>query len=80
MDRKMAIANLLLPAGWIFGTVARLRRLLYEKSILKSHEPPVATVTVGNIAVGGTGKTPHSIYIINLLKERFNVAFLSRGY
>ena len=80
MDRKMAIANLLLPAGWIFGTVARLRRLLYEKSILKSHEPPVATVTVGNIAVGGTGKTPHSIYIINLLKEHFNVAFLSRGY
>ena len=80
MSLKPTMRNILLPAGWCFGSVAFIRRFLYRKNILKSHEPPIPTVTIGNIAVGGTGKTPHSQYVIDFLKDEFKIAFLSRGY
>ncbi len=49
-------------------------------NILKSKEFDVPVISIGNITVGGTGKTPHVEYLINLLKDRFEVAALSRGY
>lgn len=57
-----------------------IRRSLYKKSIFKRHEFEVPIISVGNIAVGGTGKTPHVEYLIDLLKNDYRIATLSRGY
>ena len=64
----------------IYGLVLRIRHLLYDKGWKKSFSAPVPTVCVGNITVGGTGKTPHVEYLIRLLKDKTNLAVLSRGY
>jgi tetraacyldisaccharide 4'-kinase len=71
---------LLYPLSLIFDVVTRFRNFLYDSGILHRHEFSIPVICVGNIAVGGTGKTPHSEHIINILKDRFNVALLSRGY
>lgn len=67
--------------SWLYGSVVAVRNLLYDKHILKSYSVDIPTISVGNLAVGGTGKTPHTIYIANMLSERgLNVAVLLRGY
>jgi tetraacyldisaccharide 4'-kinase len=53
---------------------------MYDLNILKSKEFDVPVISIGNITVGGTGKTPHVEYLINLLKDNFKVATLSRGH
>lgn len=53
---------------------------MYDTHIKKQHEFNVPIISVGNLTVGGTGKTPHAEYLIKLLKSQFNIAFLSRGY
>ena len=57
-----------------------LRNLLYDLKIFKSTEFDIPVISIGNITVGGTGKTPHIEYLVNLLKNRYRVATLSRGY
>lgn len=74
------LQSILQPFSWIYGAIVLLKRAMYRKGVLKGKRVNVATISVGNIAVGGTGKTPHSQYIIDLLKQNFRVAFLSRGY
>ena len=54
--------------------------MLFEMNVLKSKSYSVPVIAVGNITVGGTGKTPHVEYLIRLLKDQFSVAMLSRGY
>jgi tetraacyldisaccharide 4'-kinase len=54
--------------------------MLFETGILKSRAYATPVISVGNITVGGTGKTPHVEYLIGLLKDKMNVAMLSRGY
>jgi tetraacyldisaccharide 4'-kinase len=71
---------LLYPLSLLYGAVTWFRNFLYDSGILKSQEFDVPVICVGNITVGGTGKTPHCEYITDLLKEEFNVAVLSRGY
>ncbi len=71
---------LLYPFAWLYGIVVYFRNLLYDLNILKSKEFDVPVISIGNITVGGTGKTPHVEYLVNLLKEKFEVATLSRGY
>lgn len=71
---------LLFPLGLIWGGFSYLRRRLYEKGWKKSLKPSVPTICVGNLAMGGTGKTPHVEYIVRLLSEKYKVAILSRGY
>ena len=61
-----------------FGVTCRNR--LFDWGILKQEEFNVPIVVIGNIAVGGTGKTPHTEYIIKELQSRYNIAILSRGY
>jgi len=56
------------------------RNEMFNLKILPSREYDIPIISVGNITVGGTGKTPHTEYIINLLKSRLKVAALSRGY
>ena len=80
MPFKLIIGLLLVPFSLIYGCVAAIRRFLYRERILRSDDSPVPAVDIGNLAVGGTGKTPHTQYVINLLKQDFHVAALSRGY
>jgi tetraacyldisaccharide 4''-kinase len=71
---------LLYPVSLLYGLITGFRNLLYDSGILPSVEFPFPVICVGNITVGGTGKTPHTEYIAALLKENFKVATLSRGY
>ncbi len=71
---------LLYPLSWLYGVVVFFRNRLYDLNILKSREFDTPVISIGNITVGGTGKTPHVEYLVNLLKEKYNVATLSRGY
>lgn len=70
----------LLPLSWIYSMGVRFRNFLFDVGILKSQDYKVPVISVGNITVGGTGKTPHVEYLVKLLKDEFNVAVLSRGY
>lgn len=76
----MKIRYLLFPIAWIYGAVAAFRRWLYRCGLLKSYVSPIKTIAVGNLSVGGTGKTPHVEYLIRLLSDKFEIATLSRGY
>ena len=71
---------LLAPISWIYGFVVWLRNLLYDDHILRSTKVSIPTICVGNLAVGGTGKTPMAEYLISLLSSGYRVALLSRGY
>ena len=70
----------LAPLSWLYRLIVNLRNKLFDWNILPSEAFDVPIITVGNIVVGGTGKTPHAEYIIDLLKKEQKVAFLSRGY
>lgn len=70
----------LLPMSKVYGMVTSTRNRLFEWKVLKEHEFEVPIISVGNIAVGGTGKTPHTEYLVAALKDRYNIAVLSRGY
>lgn len=70
----------LYPLSLLYGLITGIRNFLYDTGILKSVEFHFPVICVGNITVGGTGKTPHTEYIAELLKEHFKVATLSRGY
>jgi len=71
---------LLLPLSWIYGFIISIRNFFYDYKFLKSTEFKIPVISIGNITVGGTGKTPHTEYLINILKQEFDVASLSRGY
>ncbi len=70
----------LLPLSWFYGIGVGFRNLLFEMGVLKEHTYKTPVISVGNITVGGTGKTPHVEYLIRLLKDHVHVAVLSRGY
>ena len=70
----------LLPFSWLYGAVSKLRNALFEMGVLKMRSFQIPIIGVGNITVGGTGKTPHVEYLAKLLNEKFQVAVLSRGY
>ena len=74
------IRSRLIPLSWIYGFGVELRNLLFDNGILKQKEYPTPIICVGNLTVGGTGKTPHIEYLIRLLSEEFKVAVVSRGY
>lgn len=80
MPFKLIIGLLLTPFSLLYGCITAVRRFLYRHRILLSEESPVPAIDIGNLAVGGTGKTPHTQYVIRLLKDSFHVAALSRGY
>ncbi len=70
----------LTPLSWIYGFGVEMRNLFFDNGILKQKEYPIPIICVGNLTVGGTGKTPHIEYLIRLLSEEFKVAVVSRGY
>lgn len=71
---------LLAPLSGLYAISVWIRNGLYHEHILPSYEVSVPTVCVGNLAVGGTGKTPHVEYLLRLLSPLYKVAVLSRGY
>jgi tetraacyldisaccharide 4'-kinase len=69
------------PLGFLFNDAARFRKFLYRMGVLKRHTLPVPVIVVGNITVGGTGKTPLIIWLAGLLKDSgFKPGIISRGY
>ncbi len=60
--------------------VVNIRNTLFNLNILRTREFEVPVISVGNITVGGTGKTPHTEHLIGLLSKKFDIAVLSRGY
>jgi tetraacyldisaccharide 4'-kinase len=68
------------PLSWFYGLGVRFRNTLFETGFLKSRSFSIPVISVGNITVGGTGKTPHVEYLIRLLQDHSRVAVLSRGY
>ncbi len=71
---------LLLPFSLVYGLVVSLRNWLYDTGIFKSRSFNLPVISVGNLAVGGAGKSPMTEYIVRLLKPDYRVATLSRGY
>jgi tetraacyldisaccharide 4'-kinase len=72
---------LLLPLAWVFGLLAAIRRLAYRLGIFKVVRASIPVIVVGNISVGGTGKTPVVGWLVNRLKESgYSPAIVSRGY
>lgn len=68
------------PLSWLYGLAVRFRNALFNVGILKSQAYDMPVIAVGNLTVGGTGKTPHVEYLIRLLQHSCRVAVLSRGY
>lgn len=77
----MKIINyLLLPFSGLYALGASLRNRLYDKGIFKAASFDIATIGVGNLVMGGTGKTPMTEFLLMLFKEEYKLAILSRGY
>jgi len=74
------LRKLLFPFAVLYGLVTSIRNFLYDQGFLKSYSFDVPIIAVGNLSVGGTGKTPMIEYLIRLLSEQYSVATLSRGY
>ena len=68
------------PLSVLYRHIVWWRNMLYDEHVLPSSKVPVPTIGVGNLAVGGTGKTPMVEYLIRLLSPTYKVAVLSRGY
>lgn len=71
---------LLFPFSFLYFLVTAIRNGMYTMGLLPSKKFDLAVISVGNLSTGGTGKTPHIVYLLNLLQEKGLVATLSRGY
>ncbi len=70
----------LLPFALIYQSISWIRNFLYDNGIFKSTGFGISVISIGNLTVGGTGKTPHTEFLLKNLYKDFNVAMLSRGY
>jgi tetraacyldisaccharide 4'-kinase len=79
-SKRGAIARSLLPLAALFGAVSALQRALYRTGLLQVERVPVRVIVVGNLIVGGAGKTPTVLALVRMLKQRGRVpAIVSRG-
>lgn len=78
--KKLLSALLLWPVSKVYGWIMSVRNMMFNHGLLKQHTFDIPVVVVGNIAVGGTGKTPHTEYLVEQLSADYRVAVLSRGY
>ena len=74
------INDWLLPLSWLYGVGVGVRNHLFDLGVLPQQEFSIPVIDVGNITVGGSGKTPHVEYLIRLLHDKMKVGVLSRGY
>ena len=68
------------PLSWLYGMVVHIRHKLFDLKILRSEEFDIPVVCIGNLTVGGTGKTPVAELLIERFSEHYRVGVLSRGY
>ncbi len=74
------LRKLLFPFSLLYGGIAALRNFLYAHGVFKAYTFAMPVIVVGNLSTGGTGKTPHTEYLVRILSGKFHVAILSRGY
>ena len=74
------LRKILFPFAVLYGLITAIRNFLFDKGILKSYTFDLPIIAVGNLSVGGTGKTPQIEYLIRMLSENYDIATLSRGY
>lgn len=74
------LRKILFPFAVLYGLITSIRNFLFDKGILKSYAFDLPVIAVGNLSVGGTGKTPQIEYLIRLLSNKYKIATLSRGY
>ena len=74
------LRKILFPFSLLYGGITWCRNWLYDKAVLQSYTFPVPVIAVGNLSVGGTGKTPQIEYLIRLVSPKYKIATLSRGY
>jgi tetraacyldisaccharide 4'-kinase len=74
------IRKILFPLSILYSAIASIRNFCYDKGLLKSYTFNLPIIVVGNISVGGTGKTPQIEYLIRIFADKYKVASLSRGY
>ena len=74
------ICHWLTPLSWLYGLGVGIRNAMFDCGMLPSEKFDVPVISVGNITVGGSGKTPHTEYLVRLLRDKYQVAILSRGY
>lgn len=74
------IRIVLIPFACLYGLILKLRHLLFNKGWLTSQSFSKPVICVGNLALGGTGKTPFTVFLANMLQNQLRVAILSRGY
>lgn len=74
------LRKILFPFAILYGFITSIRNFLFDQSIFKSYSFDIPIIAVGNLSVGGTGKTPQIEYLIRLLSPKYKVATLSRGY
>ncbi|MCS7188602.1 MAG: tetraacyldisaccharide 4'-kinase [Bacteroidia bacterium] len=78
---KIVRGILLLPISVLYGIVITTRNWLYDRGLIKVRKLPCVVISIGNLSLGGTGKTPFSLYLISWFRKRgISVAYLSRGY
>jgi tetraacyldisaccharide 4'-kinase len=74
------LRKILFPFAILYGFITSFRNFLFDKGVLKSTSFDIPVIAVGNLSVGGTGKTPQIEYLIRLLSDQYKIATLSRGY
>jgi tetraacyldisaccharide 4'-kinase len=74
------LRKILFPFAILYGFITSIRNFLFDTGILRSYSFDLPVIAVGNLSVGGTGKTPQIEYLIRLLSDKYKVATLSRGY
>ena len=74
------LRKILFPFAVLYGWITQFRNFLFDTGVLKSYAFRLPVVVVGNLSVGGTGKTPQIEYLIRLLSDKYKIATLSRGY
>ena len=78
--RMNFVRKILFPLALLYGWITQFRNFLFDKGVLKSYTFDLPIIAVGNLSVGGTGKTPQIEYLIRLLSPNYKIATLSRGY
>jgi len=79
-NNEIKLNYYLSPLSFLYGIGVWLRNRLFDWNVLHSEQYSIPVICIGNLSVGGTGKTPHTEYIIRLLKDKYRIAVLSRGY
>lgn len=79
-EKPIGINPLLAPFSFLYEIGVRFRNQLFDWGILTARQYSIPVICIGNLSAGGTGKTPHTEFLIKLLSEKYRIAVISRGY